>query len=70
MSFEDDLARLDAIARALESDRLSLDDALTLFEEGIARLRSAGAALESAEGKVKQLVEGADGKLSVRNAPQ
>lgn len=67
MSFEDDLARLDAIARALEGDRLPLDEALRLFEEGVARLRSASASLEAAEGKVRKLVEGADGSLSVQD---
>jgi len=70
MSFEDDLARLDAIARALEGDRLPLDEALRLFEEGVARLRSAAAALDTAESKVKQLVEEADGTLTVRDTPK
>jgi exodeoxyribonuclease VII small subunit len=69
MSFEEDLARLDAIARALEGDRLPLDEALRLFEEGVARLRSAAAALESAEGRVQQLVEKADGSLVVKDKP-
>ena len=68
MSFEEDLARLDAIARALEGDRLSLDEALKLFEEGIGRLRTAATALEAAEGRVKQLVEQADGTLSVKDS--
>lgn len=70
MSFEDDLARLDAIARALENDRLPLDDALKLFEEGVARLRSATQALASAEGRVQQLVEEADGTLTVKDRPK
>jgi exodeoxyribonuclease VII small subunit len=70
MSFEDDLARLDAIARALEGDRLPLDEALRLFEEGVARLRSAAEALDTAESKVKQLVEGADGTLTVKDDPK
>lgn len=69
MSFEADLARLEEIARALEGDRLPLDDALRLFEEGIARLRAATQALEAAEGTVRQLVERADGTLSVRETP-
>ncbi len=68
MSFEEDLARLDSIARALEGDRLSLDEALKFFEEGIARLRSAATALEAAEGRVQQLVEQADGTLSVKDS--
>lgn len=68
MSFETDLARLDAIARALESDRLSLDEALKLFEEGVARLRTATEALQAAEGRVQQLVEESDGVLAVRDS--
>lgn len=69
MSFEDDLARLDAIARALENDRLPLDDALKLFEEGVARLRSATQALVAVEGRVQQLVEQADGTLTIKDKP-
>lgn len=69
MSFEEDLTRLDAIARALESERLPLDEALRLFEEGVARLRSAAAALEAAEGRVQQLVEKADGSFVVKDKP-
>jgi len=42
MSFEQDLARLDAIARALESDQLALDEALKLFEEGVVRPAAGG----------------------------
>ena len=70
MSFEDDLARLDAIARALENDRLPLDEALKLFEEGVARLRTATQALAAAEGRVQQLVEEADGTLTVKDRPK
>jgi exodeoxyribonuclease VII small subunit len=67
MSFEEDLARLDAIARALESDKLALDEALKLFEEGVVRLRSAAAALEQAEGRVQQLVQQADGTFVLKD---
>ena len=67
MSFEQDLARLDAIARALESDKLSLDEALQLFEEGVVRLRTAAAALEQAEGRVQQLVQQSDGSFVLKD---
>jgi exodeoxyribonuclease VII small subunit len=67
MSFEDDLARLEEISRSLENDRLPLDDAMKLFEEGVARLRAASAALEVAEGKVRLLVQQADGTLKVED---
>lgn len=65
MTFEEDLARLEAIARQLEGDQLPLDDAMRLFEEGVARLRTAAAALTVAEGRVQQLVEDASGALTV-----
>ena len=41
MTIADDLARLEEIVRKLEADDVELDAALRLFEEGIARLRSA-----------------------------
>jgi exodeoxyribonuclease VII small subunit len=65
VTFEDDLARLEAIARQLEAEQLPLEAALALFEEGVVRLRTAAAALTVAEGRVAQLVEDAAGSLSV-----
>jgi exodeoxyribonuclease VII small subunit len=62
-SLQSDLERLDAIVRALERDDLDLDRALSLFEEGVARLRAAKAHLTSAELRLKQLREAADGTL-------
>jgi exodeoxyribonuclease VII small subunit len=61
MTFESDLARLEAIVAELEQSDLPLDRALELFEEGVTRLRSASEALSQAEGRVQQLVEQPDG---------
>ena len=61
MTFEQTLARLEAIATQLDRDDLPLEDALKLFEEGIAKLREATAVLADAEGKVRTLVEQAEG---------
>jgi exodeoxyribonuclease VII small subunit len=61
MSFETSLQRLEAIATRLEEDQLELDTALALFEEGIAELRAASAALVHAERRLAQLNEAADG---------
>jgi exodeoxyribonuclease VII small subunit len=66
MSFEKTLARLEEIAVALDRDDVPLEDALALFEEGIAKLREASAALGEAEGKVRTLVEEADGVFEAR----
>jgi exodeoxyribonuclease VII small subunit len=64
-SFEETLERLEAIAAALDRDDLSLEQALALFEEGIAKLKDASAELGRAEGRVRQLVERADGVFEV-----
>lgn len=55
MSFEADLRRLEEIVRELESEEQTLDHALELFEEGVARLRDATAAVARAEAAVKVL---------------
>ena len=62
-SFEQHLNRLDEIAAALDRSDVPLDKALALFEEGITRLRAASETLEAAEGRLKELVERADGTL-------
>ncbi len=65
MSFETTLVRLEEIAAALDRDDLPLEQALLLFEEGIAKLREASAALGEAEGKVQTLIEQAEGVFEV-----
>lgn len=66
MTFEQSLNRLEQIAAALDRDDLPLEDALKLFEEGIARLREASAALADADGKVRTLIEQAKGVLEAK----
>ena len=61
MTFESDLTRLEAIVAELERSDVSLDRALQLFQEGVARVRSASDGLAQAEGQVQQLLEQADG---------
>ena len=65
MTFEQDLVRLEEIVAALESDELSLDGALALFQEGVERLRAAAADLSKAEAQVKLLVEQSDGTFTL-----
>ena len=67
MTFERNLARLEAIAASLDRDDLSLEAALKLFEEGIARLREASAELGKAEGRERELVEQSEGIFEVRD---
>jgi exodeoxyribonuclease VII small subunit len=61
MTFESDLTRLEAIVTELERHDLSLERALQLFEEGVARVRSASDGLAQAEGQVQLLLEQTDG---------
>jgi exodeoxyribonuclease VII small subunit len=65
MTFEQSLQRLEEIVRILERNDLDLEQALKLFEEGIAHLRTAGVSLQAVDARVQQLVEAADGSFSV-----
>jgi exodeoxyribonuclease VII small subunit len=62
--FERSLARLEEVVRRLESPQLSLDEAMKLFEEGVALSRECQKRLEEAEGRVEILLKKADGKLA------
>ena len=62
--FERSLSRLEEVVRRLESPQLSLDDAMQLFEEGVALSRECQKQLEEAEGRVEILLKKADGKLA------
>jgi exodeoxyribonuclease VII small subunit len=66
-SFNDELTRLEAIVRQLESDELDLDAALALFEEGVRRLKTARELLQESDLKVKRVLEAADGTLRTRD---
>jgi exodeoxyribonuclease VII small subunit len=57
LSLEQALARLDAIVNGLERDDLELDEALRLFEEGIAHVRQAQKIIAAAELRIERLVE-------------
>jgi exodeoxyribonuclease VII small subunit len=67
MSFETNLKRLEAIVAQLEAERLDLNTALRLFEEGIELLRLASEELGETETRVKELIERADGVLELRD---
>lgn len=54
-TFEEALARLEEIVRALESGQSKLEDSLALYEEGIRLARACNEKLDSAEQKIKML---------------
>ncbi|MEN0064643.1 MAG: exodeoxyribonuclease VII small subunit [Myxococcota bacterium] len=60
-SFEEELNQLEACVRKLESGEASLEDALRLYEEGMALAKRCQAHIEAAEDRVAQLVRGQQG---------
>ena len=58
MTFEDSIKRLDEIVKAMEEDKLSLDDALDLYKEGVELSVECKKSLEEARLQVKNLSEG------------
>ena len=69
MTFEDAIARLEEIVRALESGSAALDESLALFEEGVGLVRLCTARLDSAEQKVKILTKDPDGGVTETDMP-
>lgn len=63
MTFENALARLEAIVRALESGTAPLDETLKLFEEGSELVKYCTGMIENAEQRVKKAVQGTDGEI-------
>ncbi len=64
-TLEQRLARIEAIVSRLESDRLELDDALALFEEGVTHLRAAERMLAEAELRIERVVAAERGGILV-----
>lgn len=55
--FEDAMKELEAIVQQMERGELRLEESLKLFERGIALTRACRKSLETAELKVKNLLE-------------
>jgi exodeoxyribonuclease VII small subunit len=62
-NFEKALADLENIVQRLDENDLSLDDALSLFEEGIKLSRFCSQKLDSVENKVEILLRDDEGNL-------
>ncbi|MDH3296960.1 MAG: exodeoxyribonuclease VII small subunit [Gemmatimonadota bacterium] len=62
-TFEQLLTDLESVVDRLGAEDLELDEALSLFERGVACLRDAGRLLDAAEGRVEELIESAGGDL-------
>ena len=63
MSYEQALARLEHIIRAMENDKIPLAESLALYEEGVGIVRRLSAELDDAERKIKILQQNAQGEI-------
>ena len=62
LSFEQSVARIEEIVRALEKGDVPLEQSLTLFEEGTGLIKSCSKMLDEAEKKVVKLRKGETGE--------
>ena len=60
-SFEQNMARLEQIVRAMERGDVALEESLKLFQEGTELVRSCGKLLDEAQLQVKKIMIAADG---------
>ena len=63
LSFEEALSRLDKIVQTLEAGGLTLEEAIALFEEGMALAKICSERLDAAELKITQLQTAFEQKL-------
>jgi exodeoxyribonuclease VII small subunit len=64
--FEIALKQLEKTITQLESDELTLDDALENFEKGVGLIRVCDEHLRNAEGRLRELLRGEDGSFIER----
>lgn len=60
-TFEENMARLEQIVRAMERGDVALEESLKLFQEGTELVRSCGKLLDEAELQVKKIMTDANG---------
>ena len=63
-TFEQSIAELEKIVSKLEGGNVTLDESLTLFEQGIKLSKSCQQMLDTAEKKVSILMTNADGEIT------
>ena len=64
LTFEQALARLEAIVKKLEAGEASLEDSIGLYEEGVLLRKQCDAKLAQAQARIEKIQLGADGQPS------
>lgn len=65
-NFEELIEKLEAITNKLENDKLSLDESVALFEDGMKLSKKCNTKLEEAEKKITMLIN-ENGEISEEN---
>lgn len=65
MTIEEALAKLEEITQRLESEELGLEEAISLFDEGLGLAATIKTELEEAKLKVEQVIEKTKGTFSL-----
>ena len=63
LSFEEAIARLEVIVKTMEGDAVTLDQSLSLYEEGVALTRRLTHELDEAEQRVQILQRTPEGEI-------
>ena len=64
LTFEEAMKALEGAVTRLEGGTLTLDESLAAFEEAVGLIKLCNEKINSAEQRVKMLIEGADGTVS------
>jgi len=67
LSLEEALERLEEIVNEMDSESIDLDDSIELFREGMELTKFCRQQITSAEQKVQEVLEDADGNLTLED---
>ena len=67
LSLEEALERLEEIVNQMDSESIDLDDSIELFREGMELTKFCRQQIASAEQKVQEVLEDADGNLTLED---
>lgn len=66
-TFEEALARLEAIAEQIERGQIGLEESITRYEEGMTLVRQCRDLLTRAEHRIQQINQKADGSIEEKD---
>lgn len=70
LTLEEAMARLEKVVAELENEKLPLEDALKLYEEGVSLAARCAGELESAKRRIQILQQSKSGEIEVVDVPE